>query len=501
MKESNNLRLDNPSSRRSFLKSLSAASLIVPFSGTAVSADTSISAGIMNTFKMPPLDLGQRNGDMLNFNLQLGVSKSQFFKGANTTTLGINQDYLGPVLRAKRGDKVRINVTNQIGVPSTLHWHGMVLPASMDGGPHQEIKHGKSWNSEFEIRQEASTLWYHSHQTHQTGAQVYHGLAGLFIIDDEGSQKLGLPQEYGVDDIPCTIQDRRFNRDGSLSYIGSMHDRMMGMEGDVILVNGVVTPILQAQRSLLRLRLHNGSNARTYQLAFSDQRNFHVIASDGGFLNAPVAVNSLRLAVGERAEVLVDVSDQKIIQLLSQQANGGGGMMGMMSGMSGSSEAFTIMTIDAKQAQPSTHAIPAMLRAMTAIPNPKASIATRKFDLQMGMGMMSGGFRINGKTMEISRIDFQVKRNSTEIWEVRNDSPMAHPFHVHNVQFHILDRNGKKPTDIESGLKDTVLIQRGEVVRIVMTFPEYSDAKVPYMYHCHILEHEDQGMMGQFVVV
>ena len=501
MKESKNSRLDTPSSRRSFLKSLSAASLIVPFLGKTVSADTSISAGIMNIFKIPPLDLGQRNGDTLNFNLQLGVSKSQFFKGVNTTTLGINQNYLGPVLRAKRGDKVRINVTNQIGVPSTLHWHGMVLPANMDGGPHQEIKHGKSWASEFEIRQEASTLWYHSHQMHQTGAQVYHGLAGLFIIDDDGSQKLGLPQEYGVDDIPCTIQDRRFNNDGSLSYIGSMHDRMMGMEGDVMLVNGVVTPTLQAKRSLLRFRLHNGSNARAYQLAFNDQRNFQVIASDGGFLTAPVTINSLRLAVGERVEILVDVSDKKVIQLQSQQASGGGMMMGMMNRMSGGNEAFTIMTIDAKQVQTSTHAIPSTLRAMTAIPDAKTSIATRKFDLQMGMGMMGGGFRINGKTMEMSRIDFQVKRNSTEIWEVRNDSPMAHPFHVHNVQFHILDRNGKKPTEIESGLKDTVLVQRGEVVRIVMTFPEYSDAKVPYMYHCHILEHEDQGMMGQFVVV
>ena len=176
-------------------------------------------------------------------------------------------------------------------------------------------------------------------------------------------------------------------------------------------------------------------------------------------------------------------------------------MMGMMSRSTGKSSAFTIMTIDATQVQRSSHKIPDTLRAMTAIPDPKKSINTRQFDLQMGMGMMGGGFRINDKTMDKSRIDFQVKRNSTEIWEVRNDSPMAHPFHVHNVQFHILDRNGKAPSAIEAGLKDTVLVQRGEVVRIVMTFPEYSDAKTPYMYHCHILEHEDQGMMGQFVVV
>ena len=492
----NKLQSVKPSNRRHFLKSCGAASLIVPFSGATARADAA--TGAINAFNVPPLDSGQRSGDTLNFNLQLGVSKRQFFNGIDTTTLGINQNYLGPVLRAKRGDNVRINVTNQIGVPSTLHWHGMVLPANMDGGPHQEIKPGGSWTSEFKIRQEASTLWYHSHQMHQTGAQVYHGLAGLFIIDDDGSQQLGLPQEYGVDDIPCTIQDRRFNRDGSLIYIGSMHDRMMGMEGDTILVNGVVTPTLQAGRSLLRLRLHNGSNARTYQLAFNDQRNFQVIASDGGFLAAPVTVDSLRLAVGERVEILVDVSDKKVIQLQSLPVSSGGMMMGMMRG---GSKPFTVMTIDAGQAKKSTHTIPDTLRTTNAIPDPKASVTTRQFDLQMGMGMMRGGFRINGKTMEMSRIDFQVKRNSTEIWEVRNDSPMAHPFHVHNVQFHILDINGKKPTQIEAGLKDTVLVQRGEVVRIVMSFPEYSDTKIPYMYHCHILEHEDQGMMGQFTVV
>ena len=477
--------------RRGFLKSLSAASLIVPLSG--VKAKTSNPSKSLNLFKSPPLDSGQRNGNTVSFDLTLGAHKTRFFEGAETPTLGINQNYLGPVLRAKRGDKVQIKVNNQIGVPSTLHWHGMKLPAKMDGGPHQEIKHGDSWTAEYEIRQQASTLWYHSHQMHQTGAQVYYGLAGLFIIDDEGSQNLGLPQEYGVDDIPCTIQDRRFDDDGNLVYIGSMHDRMMGMEGDTILVNGVVTPTLKAERSLLRLRLHNGSNARTYQLRFSDKRSFQVIASDGGFLAEPLTVHTVRLAVGERLEVLVDVSDKKVIELLSEQSGG------MMSRFFGGNDPLPVMKIDATQAQASPHKIPTTLRALSEIPDPATSIKTRKFELEVGM--MHSGFSINGKKMDPARIDFQVKSNSTEIWEIRNDSNMLHPFHVHNVQFHILDRNGKKPPQIESGLKDTVLLQGDEVVRIIMTFPEYSDEKTPYMYHCHNLEHEDQGMMGQFVVV
>ena len=502
---------DSRITRRGFVKMAASTGLLLPFS-TSLIAKSIINTG--NAFVVPPLDTGMRTGNQVTFQLSINSGQTMFFNGLNTPTIGINQSYLGPVLRAKRGDNVSINVTNKINEVTTLHWHGMTLPAKMDGGPHQFINPGKTWNSQFQIRQEAGTLWYHSHALHKTGPQVYHGLAGLFIIDDEGSDLLGLPSEYGVDDIPCTIQDRRFNRDGSLSYMTAMPDRMMGMQGSTILVNGVVTPTLKAKSTLLRLRLHNGSNARTYRLAFSDARPFHVIASDCGFLSRPFQTNEIRLAAAERVEILVDVSDKKQVMLKSL-ATSGGGMMPMMRMMNSSPE-INIMMIDASQAKQSSHKVPTVLRNSNANLNPNAAVTTRKFELQMGMmgggmGMMgnmagasNGGasmFQINGKSMDIKRIDFQVKRNTTEIWEIGNSSPMAHPFHVHNVQFRVLDRNGKRPHPSESGLKDVVLVQSNEKVRIIMKFPEYSDSQTPYMYHCHILEHEDQGMMGQFVVV
>ncbi len=513
--------LTNNLSRRNFIKRASAvgaATLLAPFSSHILARGT-INKG--NAFVVPSLAPAQRNGQQVSFNLQINASQHQFFKGINTPTFGINQSYLGPVLRAKQGDTVTINVRNGLNEVATLHWHGMTLPAKMDGGPHQTIQPNQIWQSRFQIRQEAGTTWYHSHTMHQTGRQVYHGLAGLFIIDDEGSDQLGLPSDYGIDDIPCTIQDRRFNRNGSLNYLSRMPDRMMGMQGSTVLVNGVVTPTLEAKRTLLRLRLHNGSNARTYQLAFSDNRPFYVIANDCGFLERPLQTDSIRLAAAERIEILVDVSDKKQITLknIASGSNSGMPMMRMMS-----SQELDIMSIDARQAQPSKRKVPMTLRQSALILNPKKAVTTRKFELEMGMmgrgGMMGGGmmrgmmqrggsrgsgsggmFRINGKSMDINRIDFSVKRNSTEIWEISNVSPMAHPFHVHNVQFRILDRNGIAPNAIESGLKDVVLVNSGEVVRIIMAFPEYSDPKTPYMYHCHILEHEDQGMMGQFVVV
>ncbi len=518
MKQKSGLKRTTGLSRRHFMKTAGAigvASLLTPFS-TSLLARSSNNPN--NAFVIPPLAKGERNGEDIRFNLQINASEHQFFAGVNTPTLGINQSYLGPVIRAKRGDNVTLNVHNGLNETATLHWHGMTLPAKMDGGPHQTIQPGKTWQARFQIRQEAATTWYHSHTMHQTGRQVYHGLAGLFIIDDESSDQLDLPQEYGIDDIPCTIQDRRFNRNGTLDYMSQMPDRMMGMQGSTVLVNGVITPTLQAKRSLLRLRLHNGSNARTYHLAFNDNRPFYVIASDCGFLERPLETNSIRLAAAERVEILVDVSDRAIISLKSKaEANGSG--MGMMR-MTGGQE-LDIMTIDARQAALSEHRVPNALHQSGLILDPRQAVTTRQFELEMGMmghggggmmrrggGMSSGGrmsrdsmFRINGKTMDINRIDFAVKRNTTEIWEISNASPMAHPFHVHNVQFRILDRNGRAPTAVEAGLKDVVLVHAGEIVRLVMQFPEYSDAKVPYMYHCHILEHEDQGMMGQFIVV
>jgi len=498
-------------SRRTFIKS-AGASLLLPLSTTSLLAKTS--AAGLNTFVVPPLNTGIREGNKVSYKLSINAGETEFFKGVNTPTLGLNQSYLGPVLRAKRGDTVSIKVDNHINEVTTVHWHGMTLPANMDGGPHQPINPNKSWVSKYEIRQEAATLWYHSHTMHKTGPQVYHGLAGMFIIDDEGSDKLGLPNEYGVDDIPCTIQDRRFNQDGTLSYMTAMPDRMMGMKGSIVMVNGVVAPTLVAKSTLLRLRLHNGSNARTYNLAFSDGRPFHVIATDCSFLHKPYQTNQVSLAAAERIEILVDVSDRKEVMLKSLASSGGG--MGMMRMMGGDNE-LNIMKIDARQAKQSTRKTPQILRTSSFQLDQKNVTQTRKFSLQMGMmgggmgGMMNrmgggggaaGMFRINGKSMDINRIDFQVKANSTEIWEITNDSPMAHPFHVHNVQFRILDRNGKRPHPSESGLKDVVLVPgHHSRVRILMKFPEYSDAKVPYMYHCHILEHEDQGMMGQFTVV
>ncbi|HXK58144.1 MAG TPA: multicopper oxidase domain-containing protein, partial [Gammaproteobacteria bacterium] len=350
-----------------------------------------------NPLELPPLLEGRLEAGIQVYDLNLQRGHRNFFSDLATPTAGINGSFLGPVVRVNRGDRIRLNVTNRLSESSTLHWHGMHLPAKMDGGPHQVIEPGATWSPEFDVRQPASTQWYHSHMLHRTGIQVYYGLAGLLYIDDEVSSSLGLPSEYGVDDIPLVLQDRSFNRDGTFSYLDSMHDRMVGMTGSVMLVNGVAGALLKAQRRRLRLRILNGSNARIYNLEFSDQREFQQIATDGGLLSRPVALRSVRLAPGERAEIVAELSPGDDLMLRhtppSSRRSEGSGMMGMMGGMMRTdTQPFSILRINGSEVTPAAGIVPQKLVEPRNWSEDKAA-KTRRFvlDMGMGMGMMGSG--------------------------------------------------------------------------------------------------------------
>lgn len=491
-------------SRRNFMLGSTALALSsFVFSSGGAQAQQSFS--FETPVAIPPIDQGNVIDGVRVFALSLQNGKTEFFKGLETDTRGINASYLGPVLRMRSGESVRMEVANNLGQTSTLHWHGLNVPAKADGGPHQVIKAGETWSPEFKVHQVASTMWYHAHQLHETAAQVWAGLAGLIVIDDEKSDGLNLPSDYGVDDIPLVLQDRRFLRDGSMPYEVSMHDEMAGMSGNVPLINGTVSPYFSVTTEKLRIRLLNGANASIYNLAFADGRPFIQIASDGGFLADPVSMSRLRLAPGERAEIIVDFRADETVLLQSVAANVGTGMgMGMMMGEQ--NPQFDLIEFRAGGNLKSSPSVPETLASLPVISESEA-VRTRRFLLEMpGMGPMrmlgmGGGFTINGNAMNMQRIDEVVKMGETEIWEITNAGPMTHPFHIHNTQFRVLDRNGRAPTANEAGLKDTVVVEPGEVVRLLVRFDNYTDAERPYMYHCHILEHEDAGMMGQFTVV
>ncbi len=494
--------------RRTFVKGSLAVLGLSALSSYGVLEKTGLSyAGPVAGFSTPlPIPALLENKSVLpgeaSFALRVQQGSLNFFPGLSTPTMGYNGDFLGPTIKVRNGQHVKVKVKNNLDEPTTVHWHGLHVPAQWDGGPRQIIAGGGDWHPEFTIKQPAATLWYHPHAMGLTGEQVYQGLAGLFIIDDEVSDELNLPKTYGVDDFPLVIQDRRFYRDGSFAYARSMMDIMHGVIGNHLLVNGAMWPNLTVPQAKVRLRILNGSNSSIYRIAFADERSFYQIATDGGFQEQPVALDSLFLSAGERAEIIVDFQADPLgakMSLLVDQFAG---------------NRFEAMQFTVAAPLAGTTELPATLTSIDWLTEQEA-VTTRRFAMEtmsmgggrMGMGMMglgSGGGRliINGKNMDINRIDERVKLGTTEIWEISNRSAMMmslpHSMHLHDVQFQILERNGQPPSSHEKGRKDTVLIQPGESVRIIARFEDYTGV---YMYHCHLLEHEDNGMMGQFEVV
>jgi FtsP/CotA-like multicopper oxidase with cupredoxin domain len=445
----------------------------------------------LGTLHVPPLLSPPVVGGMRMFALALQRGQMAFEPGRSLQTLGINGPYLGPTLRASQGDMVMFSVANGFGEPTTVHWHGMHLPAMMDGGPHQMIADGGTWHSDFAIRQQAATLWYHPHLMGQTLAQVSQGAVGMFILDDANPAQRALPHDYGVDDIPLILQE-----------YGVTGGRLTADNQGPTLVNGSLAPRLVTDRPRLRLRILNATNEQIFSLGFATNLPFAQVASDGGLLGAPVSMTRLQLGVGERAEIVLDFANiPDGTSIVLQRFGGGGG-----GGRGGGTAAGDLMTIRG----PGRAA--AQAANLPALPSPANSIV--RFDpskVAVTRPMVLGGAgnrrTINGLSMattadmENMANTFRVRHGDLERWNVINQSDDTHVFHVHDVQFQILARNGAAPGPTEAGRKDSVVVRQGETVSLVMQFVDYTDAAMPYMYHCHILEHEDQGMMGQFVVV
>ena len=446
-----------------------------------------------NPLPIPPIlanKSAKKDEVLFNLNVQRGVT--EFFKGAKVTTYGYNGALLGPTLRAKRGQVVNIQVKNALREYTTVHWHGMLVPGEMDGGPHQVIPPDGQWDVRFKVNQPAATVWYHPHGLGTTAIQVYKGLAGIFILDDDVSEALHIPKDYGINDIPLVVQDRRFSSDGVPLYLTHMRDIMEGMKGETILVNGVVNPVLRVTASKYRFRMLNGSNARVYLFRLSNGTSFYQIATDAGFLERPVELQRLLLSPGERAEIIVDFS-----------AYNEGEVLYMIS------EGYDILKFIVGKKVKDTTEIPAMLATIERLTTDKAS-QRRHFELE-GMGH---GVAINRKQMNIGRIDEFMRLNNVELWTIRSStrgmgmmgggmmrgmgssSGIFHNFHAHGIHFQIIDRDGIPVAENERGWKDTVFLNENETARVITRFLY----KGLFMYHCHILEHEDNGMMGQFKV-
>ena len=413
--------------------------------------------------------------------------------------LTYNRQIPAPRLEAKPGDKVRIHFTNNLSQPTNIHYHGLHIPITGNAdNVFLKIEPGKQLTYEFQIpsNHPSGTFWYHPHLHGLVAEQLFGGLAGLFIVRGELDE---IPEIKAAKEEFLVLQDFSLDERGRL--LSSRHmSLMMGREGDIIAVNGQINPSFSLpEKGLLRLRILNGSTSRFYRLALEDH-SFYQIATDGHGLNEPREVRELLLTPGQRADVLIKGERESgQYSLLNLPYNRGGmGMMegrGMMGGMMGrnNQDVPRVLAMIDYESTGKSLSLPTKLTSISALSEPQI---LRRFELNHGMNPGMGmAFLINGEPYQSDRLDTEVKLNTVEDWEIINTGVMEHPFHIHGNAFQVISRNGQ-PESL-SAWRDTILVRRGESVRIRIPFRDFVGKTV---YHCHILDHEDLGMMGNLVI-
>jgi FtsP/CotA-like multicopper oxidase with cupredoxin domain len=485
---------------------------------------------------------------------------SELLKGNPSSLEVIPGSYLAPIIRVRKGALVRVRFTNDLPEPSTIHWHGLLVPDRMDGHPRDVVPPRGSYVYEFPVLNRAGTYWFHPHPHALTGGQVYRGLAGLFIVSDDEEAGLNLPS--GEFDVPLVLQDRTFDaqnqlvylqagmggmmgahggmmmgrggtmdHQGAMGHMGGMMDRMMGFLGERILVNGRPDFVLPVATRAYRLRLLNGSNSRVYKLAWNDGSPLTVIATDGGLLAKPVRRPYVVLGPGERVELWADFSrlgprGEATLQSLAfsgaegDEMMGGRGAMGGMHGMMGGARAvpngepFPVLRVRVVREEREARTLPAVL---TTLPRHRVEDAVNgRAPRRFALTMRAMNWLINGRSFEMEEVapDETVRLNTVEAWEFVNErnpgemmeqNGMVHPMHLHGVQFQVIER--QVAPDLKAGwdtVKDGCVDEGWKDTFLIMPgervklVMSFQDHPGLFLYHCHNLEHEDMGMMRNY---
>ncbi len=520
----------NRMNRRTFLRR-SALTLLLTTSGctslpflqtkpTSVPDSSPPTQPPLSTSEVQPTNPGASSGFVPDVEIDLKATQQQvqilpgqpttvwtyqgtLVRGDGASVLPLQGSYLGPLIRVRKGQKVRVRFTHDLPEPSIVHWHGLLLPSRMDGHPRDAIQAGQTYVYEFEVVNRAGTYWFHPHPEPLTGSQVIRGLAGLFVVSDDEEAAAGLPSD--AQDIPLVIQDRTFDENNQIVYIqgGGMPgmegmssapsmDQMMGFLGERILVNGQVDSLLPVATRAYRLRLLNGSNSRVYKLGWGTGAPLTILATDGGLLERPVQRPYVMLGPGERVEVWADFTSFPVGSEVTLQSlpflgaegdsllGGGSNMPGMeMGGMAGMSEtatpasagqagdgmegynpklpngsAFPILQFRVDRQEQETLSLPAKLSTITRYTLDQAVNGTQP--RRFGLSMRNVSWLINGRAFQMEEVvlDEIVKLNTLEAWAFVNEQNpnetmekmgMVHPMHIHGVQFQVIDRQMAAP--------------------------------------------------------
>jgi suppressor of ftsI/bilirubin oxidase len=479
--------------RRRFLGGLVGAGAALAATTTAVSLialtdDKNKASAASVALTIPDLLTATTTNGVDVYALDMQTGTSEVLSGVSSTTAGFNQSFLGPTIKVTNGDSVQMNVTNNLGADTTVHWHGAHVPAKVDGGPQVAFANGETWSPAFTVNQEACTLWYHPHALGTTAEQVSKGLAGMLIVDDDSDASAALPSDYGVDDIPIILQCLAVDNAGDIKY------NLTGYQSSTLnfpfLVNGVnadsTTFTFAATKSRLRLRFLNASLSDIITIQRNDGSTLTQIATEQAYLTKATEVDSIRLVAGSRAEIVIDAADAATLDAVITT--------GWVRGGSGTYSFLTIS--DSSSGTPAD--LPSTLNTITRYDTSAFTARTIKLT-QSGLNMGING--VVGTTMAAMKAaEISTTVGAKEIWTIANSTQLEHSFHLHDVPFQVISTSGTAASGVDLGWKDTVEVIGGGTVVIAMEFTDYSDDTYMYMLHCHLAQHEDEGMMAALMV-
>jgi spore coat protein A, manganese oxidase len=437
----------------------------------------------------PVLRPSRTDADADYYEIRHRESRVEIFPGAATTVWGYEGLFPGPTIRARRGRPVLVRHTNELSHHTVVHLHGAVTSSESDGFPTEMLAPGASRTYTYPNDQRAATLWYHDHAMHHTGRNLYMGLAGLYLLDDDEQAALNLPD--GEYDVPLVIQGKQFKRDGSMVYDAGFTG-VLGAKANTVVVNGAPWPRFEVAARKYRFRLLNASNATPLRLALTSGQPLLQIATDWGLLQVPVASGSIPISMGERVEVLIDFGIYPVGTRVVLRNLRDSGAMG------------EIMRFDVTHGARDDSDVPARLSTIERL-DPAHAVQTRRFIFK---GSDAFDFpplvwTINGRRFDPDKPIASPRHGDVEIWHLINRKAyfvlgLLHPVHIHLAPFQVLDRKGQPPGLHEAGWKDTIALERGEEARVAIRFDSYRGR---YLLHCHNLEHEDHAMMARFDVV
>jgi blue copper oxidase len=476
-----------------------------PSATATISTSGTVNTGAYNDLWIPPTITGT------TFNITLVKSTKQYRTGTATNTYGYNgASFWGPTLIMNKGDNVQMNVINNLSESTTNHWHGFHVPAIMDGGPHQEIAAGTTWSPSFQVKNNAGTYWYHPHLHHKAYEQLTYGAGGLIIIKDPIESALSLPREYGVDDLPLVFSSRRFLTSNQFS-----NTLLIDNYGDYMLTNGVLNAQVTLPKQIVRLRILNAEIQRGLVFGFSDNRSFSIITNDQGLLDAPVAVTRVTMMPGERVEILVNLGGDAVGATLDLKAYNSGqkfgfpgqegqpitpsGNAGPINGSLLNNTDFTVLHINIGAA--TSKAIASIPTKLTTNTYWTLADVTNSRTITITGGQGGSAFTFDNNTYGSTLINHTIKLNAIEKWTIVNNNIFGHVFHIHDIGFKIISRSSGTVGTHESGWKDSVYVPLGESVVVIAKYDDFASTTDPFMFHCHFSNHEDEGMMGQFLVI